>query len=156
MEFQISKWSSSNAIQRTFCFDLVLHLGKWSNWQLFFWNRLCDRRDLQKAGLVLCVDGKLGDYQKNTIFSNKGLSRTDQFLCVSIWTKKPNHWVGRAGGISWPPSPPDLTPYDWFLSDYLGDIVYSEPPSTFYALITKRTEGAGSIDKDILRKFYKS
>jgi hypothetical protein len=39
----------------------------------------------------------------------------------------PGPWVGRNGRIRWPPHSPDITPLDFFLWDYVKDIVYKIP-----------------------------
>lgn len=42
----------------------------------------------------------------------------------------PNHWIGRAGPVAWPPRSPDLNPLDFYLWGHLKNLVYSTPVET--------------------------
>lgn len=37
-----------------------------------------------------------------------------------------NRWIGRESPIPWPPRLPDITPLDFFLWEYVKDIVYQQ------------------------------
>jgi len=38
-----------------------------------------------------------------------------------------NRWIGRDGPTPWPPRPPDITPFDFFLCGCVKDKVFSTP-----------------------------
>ncbi|EFN76344.1 hypothetical protein EAI_04325, partial [Harpegnathos saltator] len=40
-------------------------------------------------------------------------------VCVFLTNTFPNRWIGRRGGIKWPSRSPDLSPFDYFLWEYV-------------------------------------
>lgn len=62
-------------------------------------------------------------------------------------TRFPNHWIGRAGPIAWPPRSPDCNPCDFFLWGHLKDIVYQTPIENAQVLRQRIEHGFHSINE---------
>ena len=56
-------------------------------------------------------------------------------------------WIGRRGPIECPARSPDLTPPDFFLWDYLKNIVYKDRPSSCDELRDRIDQACREIDK---------
>jgi hypothetical protein len=56
-----------------------------------------------------------------------------------------NKWIGRGGFLSWPPRSPDLTPLDFFLWDYVNNIVYQEKIADLRTLRHRITEAVATV-----------
>jgi hypothetical protein len=62
----------------------------------------------------------------------------------------PGQWIGRRGGVEYPPRSPDLTPLDFYLWGTLKDMVYRRKPATLATLREEIEMSCAAITVDIL------
>jgi len=66
-------------------------------------------------------------------------------------TKFPNRWIGRRGEIEWLLRSPDLSPFDYFLWDYLK--VYATKPRNLEELRQRIIEEIALIDLEFITPY---
>lgn len=59
-------------------------------------------------------------------------------------------WIGRGGGIAWPPRSPDLNPLDYFFWGYLKPIIAKSLPKTRQEIIEKFEEATAIISPEMI------
>ena len=67
-----------------------------------------------------------------------------------------NRWIGRRGGLEWPPRSPDLTPPDFFLWGVIKEAVYSTKPRSLEELKERITNTFLSITPELCHKVCSS
>ena len=71
------------------------------------------------------VSPQLEKYQPQVIFQQDGAPSHWGLEVREFFNETfPDRWIGRDGPILWPPRSPDITPWDFFMSGYVKDIVY--------------------------------
>lgn len=65
-------------------------------------------------------------------------------------------WIGRGGGLGWPPRSPDLTPLDFFLWGYIKNIVYEEPSETLEELKRKILDAFSTVTAEMLKNVHEN
>jgi hypothetical protein len=72
----------------------------------------------------------------------------------------PYHWIGRAvitdlSFHTWPPRSPDLTPCDFFLWEYVKDVVYIPPlPNDLQELRQRIIAAVATINRDMPERVW--
>ena len=61
----------------------------------------------------------------------------------------PNRWIGRRGGIEWPPRSPDLTPMDFFFWGVMKNMVYERKPANLDELRQFVTDSFAEIGRNL-------
>ena len=67
-----------------------------------------------------------------------------------------NRWIGRSGGLEWPPRSPDLTPPDFFLWGVIKKAVYSTKPRSLEEMKERITNAFYSITPELCHKVCSS
>lgn len=73
-------------------------------------------------------------FKKQNKIYLKGIHFIKYFINLS-----PNGWIGRRA-TEWPPRPPDLSPFDFFLFDHLKLVVYKTQSETLKELRKRITK----------------
>ncbi|CAF1096118.1 unnamed protein product [Didymodactylos carnosus] len=94
---------------------------------------------------------------KNFYFQHDGAG-PHYAVIVREWLdrKFPDRWLGRRGPFDWPARSPDLSPCDFFLWNYLKDIVFKTPPATITELQDRIKTACEEIPEDVCRKACRS
>ena len=109
---------------------------------------LPDYKNLLK---VLYVAPQLEEFQMWVIFQQDGEtphwgSHVRRFLDATF----PNRWTGRDGPTPWPPRSPVITPFNFFLWEYVKDKVFSTPIPDITNLKARITDAFATITEDML------
>ena len=64
----------------------------------------------------------------------------------------PDAWIGRGGPIPWPSRSPDLSPFDFFLWEYIKNIVYAEKIRNIQHLQDRITSAIETVTRDMIQK----
>jgi hypothetical protein len=70
----------------------------------------------------------------------------------------PRQWIGRGGGVEWPPRSPDLTPLDFYLWGYAKSYVYENRPrpQDLDELKNRIRDSFATIQLETLRKVQRN
>ena len=98
---------------------------------------------------------QLIDCQPTIIFQQDGAPlhwglRVRQFLNETFL----DQWIGRDGPILWPSRSPDITPVNFFLWDYVKDIVYRTKVRDITDLKQRIPNAIATIDEDMLQQTW--
>ena len=101
------------------------------------------------------VAPQLIDSQPTIIFQQDGAPphwglRVRQFLNKTF----SDRWIGRDGPISWPLRSPDITPLDFFLWDFVKDIVYRTKVRDITDLKQRISNAIATIDEAMLQRTW--
>jgi len=66
----------------------------------------------------------------------------------------PDAWIGRGGTIPWPLRSPDLSPLDFFLWEYIKNIVYAEKIRNIQHLQENITSAIETVTQDMIQKTW--
>ena len=100
---------------------------------------------------------RLRYYPKNTLYQRVGVpphygESVTQYLNI----KFPNKWVGSGGPISWPLRYPDLSHSDYFVWNYLKEIMYQNCPNILEEFRSNITDAICGFDTSILENVYRN
>ncbi|GFW33800.1 uncharacterized protein TNCV_3588861 [Trichonephila clavipes] len=73
------------------------------------------------------------------------------YVCAYLDNVAPGHWIGRRVPIEYPARSPNLTRLDFFLWDYLKNVVYNKKPHTLEELRYEIETASHAIPVDTLR-----
>jgi len=59
-------------------------------------------------------------------------------------------WIGRGDPVNWPPCSPNMTSSDFYLWDFLKDVVFTQRPTTREDMIDRICRACAAIPREIL------
>ncbi|GBL91614.1 hypothetical protein AVEN_23665-1 [Araneus ventricosus] len=98
---------------------------------------------------------QIEDLQPNIIFQQDGPQLHWSLKVRNVLDEKfRRRWIGRGDSISWPPRYPDITPLDFFLWEYVKNIVYQSPIRDTDELKSRITAATKSVDSEMLHRTW--